>query len=80
MAGEEQDLIKRADAFIDAFNAGDWQRFAVNLAPDLVYEETGTQRRTESVDEPCRAAGYLVGLGDERCTVRGPRRPRRLAD
>ena len=41
MAGEQQDLIKRADGFIDAFNAGDWQRFAADLAPDVVYEETG---------------------------------------
>jgi hypothetical protein len=50
MAGEQQDLIKRADGLLDAFNAADWQRFAADLAPDVVYEETGTQRHVDGVD------------------------------
>jgi steroid delta-isomerase-like uncharacterized protein len=71
MAGEEQDLIKRAYAFIDAFNAGDWQRFAVDLAPDLVYEETGTQRRTESVDAYVQLSqGWKQAFPDARGDVR----------
>jgi steroid delta-isomerase-like uncharacterized protein len=49
MAGEQQDLIKRADGILEAFNAADWQRFAVAMAPEVVYEETGTQRRVDDV-------------------------------
>ena len=50
MAGEQQNLIKRADGMLEAFNAADWQRFAAAMAPDVVYEETGTQRRVDDVD------------------------------
>lgn len=55
MAGEQQDLIKRADGLLDAFNAADWQRFAADLAPDVVYEETGTQRHVDGVGRLCPA-------------------------
>lgn len=40
-----------AEVFIAAFNAGDWPQVRAPLAPNLVYEETGTQRRTQSADE-----------------------------
>jgi len=71
MAGEQQDLIKRADGFIDAFNAGDWQRFAEDLAPDLVYEETGTQRRTDGVDAYVQLSqGWKQAFPDARGAIR----------
>ena len=47
----EVDLTRTAQELIDAFNAGDWGRFRVTLTPDVVYEEAGTQRRTEGVDD-----------------------------
>ena len=43
----EQDLNKIARENIDAFNAGDWERFKAPLAPDCVYNEMGTQRRIQ---------------------------------
>jgi steroid delta-isomerase-like uncharacterized protein len=33
-----------AREFVDAFNAGDWERFERTLAADVAYEETGTGR------------------------------------
>jgi steroid delta-isomerase-like uncharacterized protein len=50
MAGEQQNLIERANDWLDAFNAADWQRFAAGMTPDVVYEETGTGRRVDGVD------------------------------
>ena len=35
---------------IDAFNAGDWDRFQATLDPDCVYDEPGTQRHVEGSD------------------------------
>jgi steroid delta-isomerase-like uncharacterized protein len=71
MAGERQDLIKRADGFIEAFNAGDWQRFAAALAPDVVYEETGTQRRAEGVDAYVQLGqGWKQAFPDARGAIR----------
>ena len=36
---------------IEAFNAGDWDRFQATIAPDCVYDEPGTQRHVEGSDE-----------------------------
>ena len=59
------------DGFIDAFNAGDWQRFAEDLAPDLVYEETGTQRRTDGVDAYVQLSqGWKHAFPDARGAIR----------
>src|SRR4030095_32539 len=44
------DLAQVAGSFIQAFDAGDWQRFAAPLSPEVAYEETGTGRRTQGVD------------------------------
>lgn len=35
---------------IEAFNAGDWDRFGAILGSDSVYDEPGTQRHVEGVD------------------------------
>ena len=35
---------------IDAFNAGDWDRFQATLDPDCVYDEPGTQRHVEGTE------------------------------
>jgi steroid delta-isomerase-like uncharacterized protein len=35
---------------IEAFNAGDWDRFEATMAPDCVYDEPGTQRHVEGTD------------------------------
>jgi steroid delta-isomerase-like uncharacterized protein len=35
---------------VDAFNAGDWDRFRATLADDCVYDELATQRHIEGPD------------------------------
>ena len=71
MAGEQQDLIKRADDWLDAFNAADWQRFAAAMAPDVVYEETGTQRRVDGVDAYVQLCqGWKQAFPDVRGAIR----------
>jgi steroid delta-isomerase-like uncharacterized protein len=45
-----EDLIALARENVEAFNAGDWDRFAATLADNSVYEEPGTQRRVEGTD------------------------------
>jgi steroid delta-isomerase-like uncharacterized protein len=35
---------------IEAFNAGDWDRFEATMSPDCVYDEPGTQRHAEGTD------------------------------
>jgi steroid delta-isomerase-like uncharacterized protein len=47
----EQDLIAIARQEVDAFNAGDWERFADTAAPDAVYDEVATGRRFEGRED-----------------------------
>ena len=39
------DLIRLARINVEAYNASDWQKLREVLAPDVVYDEVGTQRR-----------------------------------
>jgi steroid delta-isomerase-like uncharacterized protein len=50
----QQDVTKVLRENIEAFNAGDWQRFKATLTQDSVYEEAGTQRRVQGADEIIR--------------------------
>ena len=47
----EQDVLKLAREGVDAFNAGDWERFKAPLAPDAVYYEPATQRRVQGPEQ-----------------------------
>ncbi len=51
----EQDLIQAARGLVEAFNASDWEGCKAALASDSVYDEVGTSRRVQGVDEiiPC---------------------------
>lgn len=44
------DLAQIAGEIIEAFNSDDWARFKAPFAANLVYEESGTGRRTEDAD------------------------------
>src|SRR2546422_11584147 len=46
-----QDQIDVAREEIEAFNAGDWDRFEATYTADAVYEEPGTQRHVEGRDQ-----------------------------
>jgi steroid delta-isomerase-like uncharacterized protein len=59
-----------AEAVITAFNAGDWTQFRAPLAPNVVYEETGTQRRTQSADEYLQLVqGWKQAFPDAQGTI-----------
>lgn len=45
------DLIDTAREEVEAFNAGDWERFAATYAPNAVYDEFATQRHIEGADQ-----------------------------
>lgn len=56
---------------VEAFNAGDWKRFANALHPEVIYHETGTQRQTDNLDEYVRLSqGWKHAFPDARGTVR----------
>ena len=63
---------------IDAFSAGDWARFRATLDADVVYEETGTGRRTEGADAyVALCQSWREGIPDvtgtvERAVASGP--------
>ena len=41
------DKVRLAKEGIEAFNAGDWERFKAPLSSDAVYEELATQRKVQ---------------------------------
>ena len=45
------DLIRLARVNVEAYNSGDWQLLREVLAPDVVYDEIGTQRRVTGVEK-----------------------------
>ena len=67
----EADVTKVAEELIDAFNAGDWQRFRAVLAPDVRYEETGTQRSVQGADQYVQLCqGWKQAFPDASGTIR----------
>ena len=41
--------VQLAEAVIATFNAADWDQIRATIAPNVVYTETGTQRRVENL-------------------------------
>jgi len=61
----EQDLIRLARENVEAFNTGDWHRLKAPLAPDVVYDEVGSQRRVQGADQLVQAyQGWKQALPD----------------
>ncbi len=68
---DAQDQLATARALLESFNNGDWEGFRATLAPDVLYEESGTGRRVQGADayvELCR--DWRAGLPDGRGTLR----------
>ena len=64
------DLIALARENVDAFSAGDWDRFRASLADDFVYEEPGTQRKVEGADAAVELnQGWKAAFPDAKGTV-----------
>jgi steroid delta-isomerase-like uncharacterized protein len=45
------DLIRLARINVEAYNASDWEKLKDVLAPDVVYDEVGTQRRVVGIEQ-----------------------------
>ena len=60
------DTTAVATESVEAFNVGDWARLRATLHPNVVYEETGTQRRVEGADAYVR---FCQGCNATRGTV-----------
>lgn len=66
----EQELIKIARDSIDAFNAGDWDRFRALLTTGSLYNEVGTGRQLRGEAEILPALqGWKKAMPDVKGTV-----------
>jgi steroid delta-isomerase-like uncharacterized protein len=66
----EQNLIGIARELIDAFNAGDTQRFKKHVTADVVYDEVGTQRKMQGADAWVQAwEAWRQALPDVKGTI-----------
>ena len=45
-----RDATAVATELVEAFNVGDWERLRATLHPNVVYDESGTQRRVAGAD------------------------------
>jgi len=64
------DVVEVARENVEAFTAGDWERFKAALTPDSVYEEFATQRRIEGAQEITDAVqGWKQAFPDAKGTV-----------
>jgi len=65
-----RDATAVAAELVEAFNVGDWERLRATLHSDVVYEETGTQRRVEGADAYVRLCqGWKETFPDARGAV-----------
>jgi steroid delta-isomerase-like uncharacterized protein len=69
-----EDIEAKARESIAAFDRSDWDAIRATLAPDYVYEETGTGRRIEGADAVIAAleewrSAYSDVVGDVRRVV-----------
>lgn len=66
----EQDLIQIARGFIEAFNRSDWDGCKKTLASNSVYDEVGTSRRVQGVNEVISSLqGWKEAMPDVKGTV-----------
>src|SRR5258708_29802989 len=64
------DKIRQAKENVEAFNAGDWERFKAPLSSDAVYEEFGTQRRVQGPDAIAELSkGWRKAFPDAKGTI-----------
>jgi len=62
--------VQLAEDVITAFNAADWAQLRATIAPNVVYTETGTQRRVENVEDYLQLLqGWKQAIPDARGTV-----------
>ena len=66
----EQDLKQIARGFIEAFNRSDWEGCKETLTSNSVYDEVGTSRRVQGVNEIISSLqGWKEAMPDVKGTV-----------
>src|SRR2546429_9846635 len=64
------DKVRLAKEGIEAFSAGDWERFKAPLSSDAVYEELATQRKVQGPDQIVEASkGWKEAFPDTKGTI-----------
>ena len=65
----EKSVAELAKEQVIAYNEKDWDRARAALAPEVVYEEFGTQRKLKGVDDVLTAwKGWATAIPDARAT------------
>ena len=65
----EKSVAELAKEQVIAYNEKDWDRARAALAPEVVYEEFGTQRKLKGVDDVLTAwKGWATAIPDSRAT------------
>lgn len=63
-------LIQLCRECIEAYNRADWERMAELMAPDCIYEELGTGRRAEGIDQIVRLfKGWKTAFPDSQGAI-----------
>src|SRR5687767_14284493 len=67
----QKSVVDLAKEQVIAYNEKDWDRARAALAPGVVYDELGTQRKVNGVDDVLAAwKGWATALPDSRATFR----------
>ena len=68
----QQSVVDIAKAQVIAYNEKDWDKVKAGVAPGLVYEELGTQRKVQGVDEVIDLwKGWAAALPDSKASFDG---------
>jgi steroid delta-isomerase-like uncharacterized protein len=64
-----QQLIEAAKAPLNAYNDKNWDKLRTLLSSDFVYDEVGTNRRVQGIDQVITLwQGWATALPDSKCT------------
>ena len=67
----QKSVVDLAKEQVIAYNEKDWDRARAALAPEVVYDEVGTQRNVKGVDDVLTVwKGWATALPDSRATFR----------
>ena len=65
----QQSVVDIAKAQVIAYNEKDWDKVKAGVAPEMVYDELGTQRKVEGVDEVLAVwKGWAAAMPDSKAT------------
>jgi len=65
----QQSVVDIAKAQVIAYNEKDWDKVKAGVTPGMVYEELGTQRKVEGVDNVLAVwKGWATAMPDSKAT------------